>query len=107
MTIAGFCCTIRTYLKSFYRSWPGTRARKRCAAIYRALQEAADRWTVSVCDDDQIYLSHPIRTTASDSVTAKGHQNQSQRDRSVAPIDKSAHNLMKGLNLQGQSSAAY
>ena len=32
--------------------WPGTRARKRCAAIYRALQEAADNWTVSVCNDE-------------------------------------------------------
>ena len=39
--------------------WPGTRARKRCAAIYRALQEAADRWTVSVCCDEPDLLKSP------------------------------------------------
>ena len=39
--------------------WPGTRARKRCAAIYRTLQEAADRWTVSVCDDELNLLKPP------------------------------------------------
>ena len=39
--------------------WPGTRARKRCAAIYHVLQEAADRWTVSVCCDEPNLLKPP------------------------------------------------
>ena len=39
--------------------WPGTRARKRCAAIYHVLQEAADRWTVSVCGDEPNLLKPP------------------------------------------------
>ena len=38
---------------------PGTRARKRCATIYHALQEAADRWTVSVCCDEPNLLKQP------------------------------------------------
>ena len=30
--------------------WPGTKARRRCAAIYRALRNTSDQWVIRLCE---------------------------------------------------------